>query len=166
MSGGPFLCPACGWEGHPSFDLNVKGKLVACCGGRGCGYQDPTKGPADFTVGLAVPKDNPKGAMVEVTVVPPVGSKREAEAPAPRGSQRAGQIDRILPPVQFLNAEPPDVIGGIVARCNWLEAEIAKRDGYAVELRKLKKMIAAARRVDAQIEARTAPVPPRPEDAN
>jgi len=131
-----FDCPSCGWSGHPGFELNSKGKIAATCQGKDCQYSDPGLGPADFTMTASV--ENGLPVMIE--------SDRVAAKPnAPK---------TVAPQILFKDtkqkAEPMDVLGPIKARRDWLEGEIARLEGYRVEKRKLDKMLAAAKRVDAE----------------
>jgi hypothetical protein len=148
-----FDCPSCGWLGHPSFDLNKNGKLMAKCQGRGCDYVDPSRGPKDFNHGLAVPKGNPRGSMSAAQVVntsQPHVLVASITDPVISVPVRATHI---APSASVVSTEPVDVIGQIKARRDWLEAEIARLEGYRLEKKKLDRMMAAARRVEAQHEA-------------
>lgn len=137
-----FDCPSCGWKGHPTFDLNGKGKLVAKCQGQGCDYVDVSLSPADFNTGLAVPADAPRGSMAAAQ---PVETKAAPVNPPVRDLVSPARVPLpTTPPSPLPSAPPADVIGMIKARRDWLEAEVAKADGYRVELRKLTKMLSAA----------------------
>ena len=143
-----FDCPNCKWSGHPSFDLNGKGKLVAVCQGRDCGFIDQNLTPSDFAQG-AVATDG----KVEVFNI----DRPEVEASLNAAPKQARPVASRAPVAA--SAEPTDVIGLIKARRDWLEMEVARADGYRIELRKLTRMLKAAQQVEAHARAvSTAPL--------
>ena len=133
-----FECPKCGWSVHPSFELNPKGKLEACCQGKECQYSDPSLTPSDF---MAPAIGGKLGAIevIERTDAPVTGVVRR---PNPT-----------VPSAAHYSTDPLDPIPGIKARRDFLEAEIARLEGYRMEKKKLDKMLSAWRREDARQEA-------------
>jgi hypothetical protein len=162
LSGKDFECPACGWKGHPVFDLNAKGKLVGCCQGKDCGYQDANIKPLDFgSTVVALDPSNPR-AMTVLDVTPAASSVAAAPVPTSAPASFAKVTGPHRPPV----ADPYDPIPAIKARRDFLEAEIARLEGFRIEKRKLDKMLAAARREEARIEAASLTIPAAPGETN
>lgn len=136
-----FVCGACQWAGFPSFELATNGKLCARC--VQCEWTDPNLGPADFNRSVAVTKDA-QGHLqtTEIATRPP---------PTPP------QAPRVHAPPTY--HEPPDVLALVRDRISYLTAEEARLEGIRadatarlagmrVEAKKLRKMLAAAGRID------------------
>lgn len=141
-----FVCGACEWTGYPSFDLTDAGKLCAQC--VKCEWVNRSLGPADFNRSVAVVKDE-KG-VAHATETP--------ARPAPRAPAHS-------------YTEPPDVLALVRDRLAYLTAEEARLEGIRadttarlagmrVEAKKLRKMLAAAGRIDDVAIRSTAPAPP------
>jgi len=144
-----FECPLCRWHGHPSFELvddpssPMGGKLAAKCGKVGCTYTDPNKTPAYFNQGVAVDKEGANPVLVQTSADAPPPPPRQAPRSMAHASPRAPAFDV---------GEPPDVIGLMRRRRDYLEMEVARLEAAKTELRKLNKMIAVADREQAKID--------------
>jgi hypothetical protein len=157
-----YECPSCDAKLFPSFTLSPRNKIVAECSK--CQHQDPSLTPADFSQGIAaVQGDGPGDAsgvgwagkrQVSVDVGRPVSTIPQMPAAAPTYASGSA-VPHHYPSV----TEPMDVISTIKVRRDWLEAEVARLEGYRLEMRKLDRMLAAARRVEAQHQAATMHIP-------
>lgn len=138
-----FVCKACGKPGHPAFDLNAAGKLVAQCPNADCQAVDPTVGP-EATI-VEKPKGQPPRPMAVASPFspPPAPAAHVPPHATPQPAAVAG-----------------DVLGTIRARREWLILEIARLDGLRGELAMLDKMMCGAKRRRRRKPAQRATVTP------
>jgi hypothetical protein len=132
-----FECQACGWTGHPSFDLLPSGKLAAQCGRDGCTFVDPSMSPNDFNEGVTN-----EGARVSTQGAPAAaigGQKPRAPSPAPAPPQRQA-------------SQPLDIIAAMRERAAFLDQEIDRLEMYKAERKQIARMLAVANRKHASLD--------------
>lgn len=159
-----FDCPKCGWSGHPTFELSGKGNLEACCQGKDCQYSDPTLGPNDFR-GPTISGTQKAIVVIESGDEPPSATHHPIVR-APSIIHRQAAASSASNRATLTVTDPLDPIPGIKARRDFLEAEIARLEGYRLEKRKLDRMLSAARREDARQEAARMVIPAAASESN
>lgn len=140
-------CSSCAKDVSVMATMNESAQLVQSCT------------ECEHRIGMAL---TPPMAHFDKTTIRalPVGPQRAVENVVPINPQtakaRAGS--GAIPTQATTTTEPADAICGVRDRLLYLEAEIAKRAGFEVEAKMLRKMLAVADRVASSAKKTTPPM--------
>jgi len=150
-----WACPQCQWSGHPSFELDTSGKLVAQCGRSGCGFVDVSTTPRDLNVGHAV---DSTGTETVVATSEPTRVAVSTPPVTPRALATTPRAD--------LFDSTSNVLDAACARLAAIDAEVARLEELRDEGKALARMISAAKRGPRRARTPISPHAVKPDPAH